>query len=88
MKAKSIMVEGNFNLRKWNSNSSLLIDQIRKAEQHPEIVPKKATDLKVDESSATVFATSDNSYIESGLMKSLGITWNSEEDVFVFFPLN
>ena len=84
VKAKSIMAEGNFNLRKWNSNSPLLVDQIRKAEQHPEIVPKKATDLKVDESSAKVFVTSDNSCIESGLTKLLGITWNSEEDVFVF----
>ena len=84
VEAKSIMAEGNFNLRKWNSNSPLLVDQIRKAEQHPEIVPKKATDLKIDESCAKVFATSDNSCIESGLTKLLGIIWNSEEDVFVF----
>jgi len=33
VKTKLIMAEGNFNLRKWNSNSPHHINQIRKEEQ-------------------------------------------------------
>jgi len=83
-KARSIMAEGNFNLRKWNSNSPHLIDQIKKAEQSREIGALTSTDRKEPEPGTKVFATTDNSSMEPGLTKLLGIAWNSREDLFLF----
>eukprot|EP00795_Rhopilema_esculentum_P012833 gene12833-3574_t len=72
--SKQVMKEGNFNLRKWNSNSQELIERIRKSEGQ---ATTGGSDPKLGEE--------DQSYVQSciGLsadnetVKILGLHWNS-----------
>ncbi|XP_065056348.1 uncharacterized protein LOC135684356 [Rhopilema esculentum] len=75
--SKQVMKEGNFNLRKWNSNSQELIERIRKSEGQ---ATTGGSDPKLGEE--------DQSYVQSciGLsadnetVKILGLHWNSSSD--------
>lgn len=85
-KAQEIMTAGGFNLRKWNSNSPELMEQIRRAESQG---LNQRVSLTVDESAPR--ASLDNTLIgfgksctESEVSKLLGITWNSQTDEFLF----
>ena len=72
--AKHIMYQGGFNLRKWNSNSSDLLEPIRQCER--DLV--SSTDLdKRDE-------LKESSDLTNVVCKLLGIDWNNLRDEFVF----
>ena len=85
-KAQEITTVGGFNLRKWNSNSPELMEQVRRAESQG---LNQRVSLTVDESAPR--ASLDNTLIgfgksctESEVSKLLGITWNSQTDEFLF----
>jgi len=88
MKAKRLMADGNFNLRKWNSNSIELLAKIRQVEQQN--LPKQ-TLSQLDKVSSPEDGVIDKPLVslgdcnaESELSKLLGITWNSDTDEFTF----
>ena len=88
-KAKKFMADGNFNLRKWNSNSNALLAKIKLAEHHK--LKDHATsslgsaspqqDRSCDKSLVSLGGSNN---VESELSKLLGITWNSDTDQFMF----
>ena len=86
-RAKSFMADGNFNLRKWNSNSTELLTKIRSVEQQ---AANEQASLQLDSTSQEDKTTDklmvglgDHS-IESEPSKLLGIHWNSKTDEFLF----
>ena len=86
-RAKSFMADGNFNLRKWNSNSTELLTKIRSVERQ---AANEQASLQLDSTSQEDKATDkllvglgDHS-IESEPSKLLGIHWNSKTDEFLF----
>ena len=84
-RAKSIMQEGGFNLRKWQSNDKSTLDEIVKLEQ-------QQGNLKPHENNKNVVKEDDQTYSEfaigspsaSGYSKVLGINWDSHSDTFVY----
>ena len=83
MKAKSIMADGNFNLRKWNSNSTKLLTRIRSIKQQD---LREQTSSQHDNMSQEDRKTVGlgNGNVESEPLKLLGITWNSKTDEVLF----
>ena len=89
VKAKKFMADGNFNLRKWNSNSTELLAKIRMAEQQESkdhatpssdsVLPHQ--DRPCDKSLVSLGGSNN---AESELSKLLGVTWNSDTDQFMF----
>ena len=79
-KTKSRMKDGNFNLRKWNSNSRELTELIKKEEQVDKDIPK------VSEEDETYARTNlgDKIVMETTERKVLGLIWNHFEDHFIF----
>ena len=79
-KTKSRMKDGNFNLRKWNSNSRELTELIKKEEQVDKDIPK------VSEEDETYARTNlgDKIVMETMERKVLGLIWNHIEDHFIF----
>ena len=81
VQAKGIMLDGNFNLRKWNSNSPELLAKIRNAEKGS--VSTDVVRLEEDSFNKPLAQLVDGS-CETELSKLLGITWNSNTDEFMF----
>ena len=79
-KTKSRMKDGNFNLRKWNSNSRELTELTKKEEQVDKDIPK------VSEEDETYARTNlgDKIVMETTERKVLGLIWNHIEDHFIF----
>ena len=79
-KTKSRMKDGNFNVRKWNSNSRELTELIRKEDQVDKDIPK------VSEEDETYARTNlgDKIVMETTERKVLGLIWNHFEDHFIF----
>ena len=79
-KAKSRMKDGNFNLRKWNSNSRELIQLFRKEDQSGNEM------RKVSEADETFARTNLGEKIltETPERKILELTWKNIEDNFIF----
>ena len=79
-KTKSRMKDGNFNLRRWNSNSRELTELIEKEEQVDKDIPR------VSEEDETYARTNlgDKSVMGTTEQKVLGLIWNHFEDHFIF----
>jgi hypothetical protein len=89
--AKSIMSQGGFNLRKWNSNSKPLLKKINEVESHA----SKPTDVSIENN----VVEEDQSYVKPSLdprtpedesyVKALGTCWNTETDehTLIFYNL-
>ena len=75
-KTKQVMSEGGFNLRKWNSNSSTLMSQIR---QNEAILTTRESDRQ--DCPGHNIPESDD---QASLSKLLGVTWDSQADEFMF----
>ena len=82
-KARNIMAVGGFNLRKWNSNSRELLDQIQGLNQEESANPAVNTSPPVAALDNTLIGL-DKSCAESESSKLLGIMWNSPSDEFLF----
>ena len=78
-KTKSRMKDGNFNLRKWNSNSRELTELIKKEEQVDKDIPKVSEE---DETHART-NLGDKIVMETTERKVLGLIWNHFEDHFI-----
>ena len=84
--AKSIMSQGGFNLRKWNSNSKPLLKKINEVESDA----SKPTDVSIENN----VVEEDQSYVKTSLdprtpedeshVKVLGTRWNTETDELYF----
>ena len=70
--AKKVMSAGGFNLRKWNSNSSILKGMIRAAEK------------SVENESSLKLSNDLVSKEEDKADKLLGVLWDSNSDEFIF----
>ena len=83
---KTVLSEGGFNLRKWNSNSAELLQRIRIAESvlgdrltQPQNNPATIVE---EEESYTKVMTGNRDNTE--YTKLLGIIWDSDQDEFLF----
>ena len=74
------MKDGNFNLRKWNSNSRELTELIKKEDQVDKDIPKVSEE---DETYARK-NLGDKIVMETTERKVLGLIWNHFEDHFMF----
>ena len=96
-RSKQIMAEGGFNLRKWNSNSQALINQIETHELAERGDKRSKPDKAATGQQGTSFRTSeeDESYAKlttghnavdssDGGVKVLGSNWNTRADVLFF----
>ena len=75
--AKQVMKEGNFNLRKWNSNSKELIERIRTSEGE---VTTRGSDPKLSEEDQSYVQSCIGLSAENETVKILGLLWNSSSD--------
>ena len=75
--AKQVMKEGNFNLRKWNSNSKELIELIRKPECE---VTTRGSDPELSEEDQSYVQSCIGLSTENETVKILGLHWNSSSD--------
>ena len=75
--AKQVMKEGNFNLRKWNSNSKELIERIRTSEGE---VTTRGSDPKLSEEDQSYVQSCIGLSAENETVKILGLHWNSSSD--------
>ena len=85
-KSKEIMANANFNLRKWNSSSHELLDQIREAELQG-LNPVPSTGVNTPPSDTALNSTMidlGKVCLESEVSKLLGVTWSSQTDKFLF----
>jgi len=84
--AKEIMIQGGFNLRKWNSNDKDLLEKINAIENAGQYSTRDLHTV------SQVMDTYDESYSKfavgnpsiSGKGKVLGVTWDSNADKFLF----
>ena len=79
-KAKQIMSEGGLNLRKWTSNSSELLQQIRQAEISGDCSSTKTSVSEEEQTFAQFHTGLLNSTGTSPHNKLLGVLWDSEAD--------
>jgi hypothetical protein len=80
-KAKSRMEDGNFNLRKWNSNSKELLELFKKEDQN------ENKTSKISEEDETYARTNLGEKILTELptqRKVLGLIWNNIDDQLIF----
>ena len=83
------MTDGNFNLRKWNSNSTELLGKIRIDEQqklkdHTPPSPDSVLPHQDRSCDKSLVSLGVSNNVESELSKLLGVTWNSDTDQFMF----
>ena len=84
--AKRMMLEGGFNLRKWNSNSNELLRRIQIAESMLDDSPShKPTSTGVITEEEESYAKSITSNcMTTDFSKVLGVIWDSNSDDFMF----
>ena len=82
--SKRIMKEGNFNLRKWHSNSSELLKKIASAEEKES--RKSVENPQISEEDETFASTTigKNVLLANTTQKILGLNWDSKEDTIVY----
>ena len=80
-KAKSRMVDGGFNLRKWTSNASELIRLINESEGSSEVPARSVSEE--DEKYATSVSGPCGTAKGEDEHKTLGIIWNHREDTLI-----
>ena len=84
-KAKQIMAEGGFNLRKWNSNSHTLLRAIESVENPSEAESNQDITTEDNESYAKLSTTPSGSELKNEMIvKVLGLNWDTASDEFFF----
>ena len=85
-KSKTIMAAGGFRLRKWNSNSANLIEEIAKLEVSSQQTSDSSDATKEDDESYAKSSTSLGSPTTSDgkTVKVLGINWDTDNDEIFF----
>ena len=81
-KAKGIMQEGGFNLRKWNSNSKDFLGQIMKSEDQAVAQEIAVGGISVHEDDESYTKYTVGNPCGGGASKVLGVNWNHEVDNF------
>ena len=82
--AKNIMLQGGFNLRKWNSNDKVLLHEIRKFENEGNVSTNGKSEsqtVKEDDQTYSEYAT--GSPANEKYSKVLGVNWDSANDTLV-----
>ena len=85
-KSKEIMADASFKLRKWNSSSRELLDQIKEAKLQS-LSQVSSTGVNTPSSDAPLNSTVidlGNACTESEVSKLLGVAWSSQTDEFLF----
>ncbi len=82
--AKKIMKEGGFNLRKWQSNSSELIEKITEVEEREQVKVKETKPISQEDASFAKTELSKTSGQEITSQKILGLNWDSVKDTINF----
>ena len=89
-KSKVIMAEGGFRLRKWNSNTASLIEEIAKLEvPNNEIPASQQTrdfpdDKKEDDDAKSSTSLSSPTSSDGNTVKVLGLNWDTVNDEIFF----
>ena len=85
-KSKTIMAAGGFRLRKWNSNSANLIEEIAKLEVSSQQTSDSSDATKEDDESYAKSSTSLGSPTTSDgkTVEVLGINWDTDNDEIFF----
>ncbi len=83
--AKKIMLDGAFNLRKWNSNSGTLVERVANAEKRVKenAMIKRESVMEEDLSYAKTSIGLNSNATEDKLVKVLGLPWDTNSDEFV-----
>ena len=83
--AKKIMLDGGFNLRKWNSNSGTLVERVANAEKRVKenATIKRESVMEEDLSYAKTSIGLNSNATEDKLVKVLGLPWDTNSDEFV-----
>ena len=79
-KAKDILFQGGFNLRKWNSNSQILLSELQQLEKPNCQTRDSVSPVMEDEQSYTKYSVGLPS--RDSISKVLGVQWDSETDQF------
>ena len=84
--ARKIMAAGGFNLRKWNSNSTTLVEAINDVEKGAEIsaTTLKSSVTEEDTSYAKATIGQETSITGDRQLKVLGVIWNTDSDKLMF----
>ena len=83
--AKSIMLQGGFNLRKWMSNDKILLNEIRSMEN--EAIEVSTVDMRseaVREDDQTYSEYAIGSPTSDKYSKVLGVNWDSDSDKLLY----
>ena len=73
------------NLRKWNSNSTKLLERVEETTKHNNVTPTITTNItEEDESNAKTTTGYGHSVQESNMVKLLGVYWNLPLDCLMF----
>ena len=89
-KSKSIMQQGGFNLRKWNTNSTVVREAINRSTRRvtPQSVSEGAKTVTEEDESYAKATTgppvNDDKTADSNIVKVLGSIWNIATDEFTF----
>ena len=83
-RSKEIMSEGGFNLRKWNSNSSTLLESINKCETHQDPLTQSEKKVTTEDESYTKSTIGPNNSNREKSVKVLGSNWNTHSDELFF----
>eukprot|EP00795_Rhopilema_esculentum_P016014 gene16014-7350_t len=83
-KSKRLMQKGGFNLRKWRSNSSEVMNAIRQQESSDAVNCENTRMHREDDESFAKSTTGKLTTEEASDAKVLGVPWNSETDVLSF----
>jgi hypothetical protein len=78
------MSEGGFNLRKWNSNSSTLLESINKCETHQDTLTQSERKVITEDESYTKYTIGPNNTNREKSVKLLGSNWNTHSDELFF----
>ena len=82
--AKTIMLQGRFNLRKWTSNDKVLLRDIRKFENEGNVLTNgKSESQTVKEDDQTYLEYATGSPPNEKYSKVLGVKWDSTNDTLV-----
>ena len=82
--SKEVMKNGEFNLRKWHSNSASLMMKINQSERNEKSSTPSERKIAIDDESYTKSTISSNSPSKDNSIKVLGVNWNTDLDELFF----
>lgn len=83
--SKELMAKGSFNLRKWNSNSSVLLQRINNEEGAVVQSNKEEANQPIEEEDESFTkSTIGPNQVSDKLVKTLGVCWDTESDEMSF----